>query len=147
MNITTDLPINQETLDPNFDVSEPLQVLQTMLNRRNIDIDSLDDRGVHNEVLIRGRDPKELELMIGSINRNPQQSLITSRAVRTVNEKYYKSLYNSNPMFILPADMRTHNNVPNVRKSNQSFAFHRDIFAIPPPIDVQQRIFNLLSQR
>ena len=140
---TTDIPINMITGDTQFGLLEPLDKLQTMLNMRNVDIESLDERGESQDTMFRGFEPRQLQLITGYVDNNPEMD-IRSNQVRDLNDKFDKDLDNSNPNYIFRDDMRTRNNVNVVRTGNASYARERDLFVTPPPIDIQQKIFEML---
>lgn len=146
MDILTDLPFNSDTLNPAFEIEEPLQRLQTLLNRQNIDIDNLDDR-VDNDMFVNKKEsPHTLTSIKNDIESNPMQKL-TSKNIGDLNDRYYASLDNSNPSFIFSTDFRTRNNIGLIRNSNQTYSIERDMYAIPPPVDIQQKIYELLSTK
>lgn len=142
---TYDVPYDLTSGDPRFDLIEPLERLQTMLNEKNIDIESLDARTESMEQIIRGFEPMDLQKMIGITDSDPELT-IPSSAVRDLNERFDKDLDNSDPNFIFRDDMRTRNNINTIRTGNDSFARNRDLYVTPPPKDVQQKIFELLKQ-
>ena len=146
MDITSDLPEDVRTLSPYFALDDPLTKLQVMLNERNIDVDNLDER-VDNVGLVSLKgypEEKEQAAMRMAVSRNPTQT-ITSRGVRDLNDRFDVDLDNSNPQFIFKDNMRRGNNIRLLQASNQSYANNRDMFTIPPPKDVQQRMLDLLS--
>ena len=63
----TDLPYNINTGNPYYELEDPLVRLQTNMNNENIDVESLDERGTSNDVMFRGREPAELQLITGYI--------------------------------------------------------------------------------
>lgn len=141
---TTDMPTNMITGDTQFGLLEPLDKLQTMLNMRNVDVESLDERGESQDAMFRGFEPRQLQLITGYVDNNPEMD-IRSNQVRDLNDKFDKDLDNSNPNYIFRDDMRTRNNVNVVRTGNASYARERDLFVTPPPIDIQQKIFEMLK--
>ena len=146
MDITSDLPEDVRTLSPYFALDDPLTKLQVMLNERNIDVDNLDER-VDNVGLVSLKgypEEKEQAAMRMAVDKNPTQT-ITSRGVSDLNERFDVDLDNSNPQFIFKDNMRSGNNIRLLQASNQSYANNRDMFTIPPPKDVQQRMLDLLS--
>ena len=147
MDITSDLPEDVRTLSPYFALDDPLTKLQVMLNARNIDIDNLDER-VDNTGLVSLKgypEEKEQAAMRMAMNRNPTQT-ITSRGVRDLNDRFDVNLDNSNPAFIFKDNMRSGNNVRLIQTSNQTYTTNRDMYTVPPPKDVQQRMLDLLSK-
>jgi len=147
MDITSDLPEDVRTLSPYFALDDPLTKLQVMLNERNIDVDNLDER-VDNVGLVSLKgypEEKEQAAMRMAIDRNPEQT-ITSRGVRDLNSRFDVNLDNSDPQFIFKDSARSGNNINLIQTSNQSYARNRDMFTVPPPKDVQQRMLDLLSQ-
>jgi hypothetical protein len=50
-------------------------------------------------------------------------------------------------MFIFDSDMQTRNNIRLIQESNKNYTSNRDMFIIPPPKDVQSRIYDLLKNR
>jgi len=143
--MTTDLPIDINTGDPRYELEDPLEKLQAMLNRSNIDIESLDMRGNGKDIMYRGIEPKELQLITGYVDGNPEQT-IKSGYVRDLNDKFDKDLVNANPNYIFRDDIRTRNNIATIQKSNQTFIRERDMYVVPPPKDTQQKIFELLQK-
>lgn len=146
MDITSDLPQDVRTLSPYFALDDPLTRLQVMLNEKNIDVDNLDERvDNHGLVSLKGYpEERQQAAMRAAVNRNPEQT-ITSRGVRDLNERFDVDLDNSNPQFIFKENLRSGNNVRLIQTSNQSYSHDRDLYAIPPPKDVQQQILNLLA--
>jgi len=147
MDITSDLPEDVRTLSPYFALDDPLTKLQVMLNARNIDIDNLDER-VDNTGLVSLKgypEEKEQAAMRMAMNRNPTQT-ITSRGVRDLNDRFDVNLDNSNPAFIFKDNMRSGNNIRLIQTSNQTYTANRDMYTVPPPKDVQQRMLDLLSK-
>jgi len=143
---TTDLPYDYRTGDPRYELEEPMERLQTMLNQKNVDIESLDIRGEgfdNQRHIFQGFESKELQIITGFVDGNPEQT-IRSGAVRDLNDKFDKTLDNSDPNYIFRDDLRTRNNVGTIQTGNASFAKARDMLVTPPPIDVQQKIFDLL---
>ena len=147
MDITSDLPEDVRTLSPYFALDDPLTKLQVMLNARNIDIDNLDER-VDNTGLVSLKgypEEKEQAAMRMAMSRNPTQT-ITSRGVRDLNDRFDVNLDNSNPAFIFKDNMRSGNNIRLIQTSNQTYTANRDMYTVPPPKDVQQRMLDLLSK-
>jgi len=147
MDITSDLPEDVRTLSPYFALDDPLTKLQVMLNARNIDIDNLDER-VDNTGLVSLKgypEEKEQAAMRMAMSRNPTQT-ITSRGVRDLNDRFDVNLDNSNPAFIFKDNMRSGNNIRLIQTSNQTYTTNRDMYTVPPPKDVQQRMLDLLSK-
>jgi hypothetical protein len=142
--ITTDLPYDVSSGDVSFDLDEPLSRLQTMLNMKNIDIESLDMRGEGQDAMFKGFEPRELQKITGFVNNNPEMD-IKSAQVRDLNDKFDKNLDNSNPNYIFRDDLRTRNNVNIIKMGNMAFARERDMFVTPPPKDIQQKIFEMLK--
>jgi len=142
---TSDLPTDIRTGDPRYELEQPLEHLQTMLNQRNVDVESMDLRGGHHDIMYRGFEPKQLQTMTGIINNNPEQA-ITSRGVKDLNDMFDKSMINANPNYIFRTDLQTRNNVRTIQTGNQSYARNRDMFVVPPPVDSQHKIFELLSK-
>jgi hypothetical protein len=148
---TSDLPTDIRTGLPRYELEEPLEHLQTMLNRRNVDIESLDIRGegqdrTRMDVQFMGREPKELQIITGIVNGNPEMD-IKSNSVRDLNEKFDFDMKNNNPNYIFRDDIQTRDNVNTIRQGNKSFAEARDMFVVPPAINTQQNIFELLQSR
>jgi hypothetical protein len=143
---TYDVPYDLTSGDPRFDLIEPLERLQTLLNEKNVDIESLDARTESMEQIIRGFEPMDLQKMIGMVDNQPEMT-IPSSSVRDLNERFDKNLDNSNPNFIFRDDVITRNNINTIRNGNASFARSRDIYITPPPKDVQQKIFELLKSK
>lgn len=141
---TTDLPNDINTGEPRYELEEPLERLQSMLNKKNIDIESLDIRGKGGGVMFRKK-PKELRLMTDITNENPQYT-IKSSGVRNLNEQFDKTLVNSDPNYIFRNDIMTKNNRNLVRTGIKNFASERDFFITPPPIDTQKKIYDLLKK-
>lgn len=141
--ITSDLPIDVSTGDISFGLDEPLQRLQVMLNERNIDIDSLDERGMHGDVLMRGYEPKQLQRITNFVDEDPELKIKSSQ-VKDLNDYFDKNLDNSDPNFIFRDDRITRNNVGIIQQGNASYVKDRDLYVVPPPPDVQQKIFELL---
>jgi len=141
---TTDLPTDITTGDTRFEMLEPLDKLQTMLNMKNVDIESLDERGESQDAMFRGFEPRQLQLITGYVDNNPEMEIRTSQ-VKDLNDRFDKNLDNSNPNYIFRDDMRTRNNVNVIRTGNASYARERDLFVTPPPKDIQQRIFEMLK--
>ena len=141
---TTDLPTDITTGDTRFEMLEPLDKLQTMLNMKNVDIESLDERGESQDTMFRGFEPRQLQLITGYVDNNPEMEIRTSQ-VKDLNDRFDKNLDNSNPNYIFRDDMRTRNNVNVIRTGNASYARERDLFVTPPPKDIQQRIFEMLK--
>lgn len=144
---TTDLPTDIRTGLPRYELENPLERLQTMLNSQNIDIESMDMRGqVHTEVEEKEMRVNELSFgrIEGIVDRNPQMT-IPSNSVRDLNQRFDRTMVNSNPNYIFRDDIRSRDNVNTIRMGNASFAKARDLLVVPPPIDAQQKIFELLS--
>lgn len=145
--MTTDLPFDVRTGEPRYELEDPLERLQTRLNERNIDVESLDLRGDSmSRSIFSGFEPKELQLITGIVDGNPEQT-IPSSSVRDLNDKFDKDLDNSDPNYIFRSDLRTRNNRDLIRMGNFQFAKERDFFVTPPPVDIQQKIFDMLRQR
>lgn len=142
--VTTDLPYDITTGDQRFELEEPLERLQSMLNVKNIDIESLDMRGESQDAMFRGFEPRELQKITGFVNNNPEMDIKTAQ-VRDLNDKFDKNLDNSDPNYIFRDDRRTRNNVNIIKMGNMSFSRERDMFVTPPPKDIQQKIFELLQ--
>ena len=140
---TTDLPTDITTGDTRYEMLEPLDKLQTMLNMKNVDIESLDERGTSQDAMFRGFEPRQLQLITGYVDNNPEMDIRSSQ-VKDLNDKFDKNLDNSNPNYIFRDDMRTRNNVNVIRTGNASYARERDLFVTPPPKDIQQKIFEML---
>jgi hypothetical protein len=146
---TTDLPTDIRTGLPRYELEEPLEHLQTMLNRRNVDIESLDIRGEGQDrrrmdVHFKGRESRELQTITGIVDGDPEMT-IRSNSVRDLNDKFDFDMSTNNPNYIFRADVRTTDNVNTIRQGNTSFAEARDMFVVPPPVDSQQKIFELLN--
>jgi len=142
-----DLPIDIFTGMPRFELEEPLDRLQVLLNNKNIDIDNLDMRGDEDRINIEmgARPNKQLNIITNFVDADPDLR-INSRAVRDLNEKFDKTLINSNPQFIFSTDLETRNNIQTIRSGISNFVKNRDIFVTPPPPDIQSKIFELLSK-
>lgn len=143
---TTDLPYDIRTGEPRYGLEDPLERLQTMLNKQNIDIDSLDKRGEGNDILFRGIEPKQLQLITGFVNEDPRYNIKSSN-VRDLNDFFDKDLKTNNPNYIFRDDIRTRDNRNTVRTGIQNFAAERDFFVTPPAVDTQQKIFELLKNK
>jgi len=141
--VTTDLPYDITTGDQRFEEEEPLSKLQSMLNMKNIDIESLDVRGEGQDAMFKGFEPRQLQLITGIVDADPELDIRSSQ-VRDLNDRFDKNLDNSNPNYIFRDDVRTRNNVNTIRTGNAEFAKQRDLFVTPPPVDVQQKIFEML---
>jgi len=144
MDVTIDLPTNVDTLNPNFELNDPLEMLNTALDDTDFNIHELDDRTRGMQILLPRDDDRELSLLLDDINKNPKQR-ISSSNVRDLNDRFHKSLDNSNPMFILNGDMRTRTNIELIQRSNKSFAHDRDLYKIAPEKDIQQKILEKLN--
>jgi hypothetical protein len=142
---TTDIPTNRMTGEIQYELEQPMDVLQNMLNKKNIDIDSLDMRGEGFDVMFRGYDSKELQVITGMVNSDPELD-IKSSSVRDLNDRFDKNLDNSNPNYIFRGDVFSRNNRSLIQVGNSNFAKERDFLTTPPPIDTQQQIFELLSK-
>lgn len=142
--MTTDLPTDIRTGEARYELEEPLQKLQSMLNMKNIDIESLDIRGEGQGIMFR-KQPKDLRMMIDITNKNPKYT-IKSSGVRDLNQQFDKTMDNSNPNYIFRSDTKTKNNRNLVRTGISNFARERDFFTSPPPKDTQQKIFDLLQK-
>lgn len=140
----TDVPISRLSGEIQYELQQPMDKLQNMLNDRNIDIESLDMRGEGHDVLFRGYEPRELQVITGIVNGDPQMG-IKSASVRDLNDRFDKNMDTSNPNYIFRDDTRTRNNRDIIRNGNASFARERDFLTTPPPVDVQQQIFELLK--
>ena len=150
-----DLPIDFQTGRPIYALDDPLSRMQTRLNEQGIDIESLDERGDHVGERLSGIEPHQLELIRGYIDNDPQQR-ISSSSVRNLNDMFDKSLMppgliqtaesDGRPAFIFPGDMQSRNNVKLMQTANQSYARNRDMLVTPPPIDIQQQIFDQRRQ-
>jgi len=117
-----------------------------MLNKRNIDIESLDVRGNHQNVMFNGFEPRQLQIITGFVDENPEQTIKSSQ-VRDLNDFFDKNLDTSNPNYIFRDDVRTRNNIGTIQTGIQSFVKDRDLFVVPPPQDTQTKIFELLQNR
>lgn len=144
--VTSDLPTNIFSGDLSYELEQPLEKLQTMLNIRNVDIETLDERGVSQDVAFRGIESKQLQTITGLTDNNPEMK-IRSNQVRDLNDKFDKELDNSNPNYIFRSDRFTHNNRDLIRRGNSAFAGERDFFTTPPPVNTQQKIFELLQEK
>ena len=140
----TDLPFDVNTGEPRYGLEEPLQHLQTMLNQSNIDIETLDVRGAGQSVRFAGFEQPELQKITNIVDHDPEMK-IRSGAVRNLNDKFDINLDTSDPNFIFRGDRMTRNNVALIQRGNESFVRDRDMFTSPPPVDNQQKIFDLLS--
>lgn len=142
-----DLPKNIFSGDTRFELEEPLDRLQTLLNNKNIDVDNLDLRGDDDKTTIEigGFSDPELNIITNFVDADPELR-IKSRDVRDLNEKFDKNLINNNPMFIFSTDLETRNNIQTIRTGINSFVTNRDMFITPPTPDIQQKIFELLSK-
>ena len=143
---TTDLPTDYASGDTLFDLEDPLSRLQTMLNQKNVDIDSLDLRGEGQDTLFRGFEPHQLRLITGVVDGNPEMD-IKSNSVRDLNDKFDKNIDTSDPNYIFRSDVFTRNNVATIQRGNQAFAKDRDLYIVPPPVDSQNKMFELLKGR
>ena len=141
---TTDIPNDINTGEPRYELEEPLERLQSLLNQKNVDIESLDIRGEGQGIMFRTK-PKELRMMIDITNENPEY-VIKSSGVRDLNDKFDKTLINSNPNYIFRNDMTTRNNRNLIKTGIRNFASERDFFVSPQPLDTQQKIFDLLKK-
>jgi len=143
---TTDIPTSRMTGEIQYELEQPLDRLQNMLNRKNIDIDSLDMRGEGHDVMFRGYDPRELQVITGIVNNDPELD-IRSSSVRDLNDIFDKNMDNSNPNYIFRGDVFSRNNRNLIREGNANFGRERDFLTTPPAIDTQQQIFELLSRQ
>ena len=142
---TTDIPTSRMTGEIQYELEQPLDQLQNMLNRKNIDIDSLDMRGEGFDVMFRGYDARELQVITGFVNSDPELN-IRSSSVRDLNDRFDKNMDNSNPNYIFRGDVFSRNNRSLMQVANANFAKERDFLTTPPAIDTQQQIFELLSR-
>ena len=142
----TDLPFDSRTGTPFYELDEPLEKLQVMLNKKNIDVETLDTRSGSNYASFIGYEPRELKLITSYVDSNPEQT-INSGSVRDLNELFDKDLKTNNPNYIFRDDQITRNNINTIRQGNQSFAKERDLFVVPPPINAQQQIIDLLKKK
>jgi hypothetical protein len=142
---TTDIPTSRLTGEIQYELEQPMDILQNMLNKKNIDIDSLDMRGAGFDVMFKGYEPRELQVITGMINNNPELNIKTS-SVRDLNDKFDKNMDNSNPNYIFRGDVFSRNNRSLIQVGNANFAKERDFLTTPPAIDTQQQIFELLSK-
>ena len=142
---TTDLPTNFNTGSPFYELEDPLERLSTMMNKRNIDIESLDQRGIHQNVMFRGFEPRELQTITNFVDMNPKQNIMSSH-VRDLNDLFNKDLDTSNPNYIFRDDVTTRNNIGTIQKGIQSFVKDRDLFVVPPSANTQQKILDLLKK-
>lgn len=142
----TDLPYNINTGNPYYELEDPLVRLQTSMNERNVDVESLDERSSSNDIMFRGREPAELQLITGYIDEDPEQK-IRSRSVKDLNDFFDKDLDTSDPNYIFRSDLRTRNNVDLIRQGNASFARDRDLYVVPPAVDTQSKILELLKEK
>jgi len=142
-----DLPINIHTGSQRFELEEPLDKLQTLLNDKNIDIDTLDVRDNPEKVSIAmsGYEDPDLQVITNYVDNDPELR-IKSRDVKDLNDKFDKNLINNNPQFIFSTDLTTRNNIQTIRNGITAFVKNRDMFITPPPQDIQQKIFDLLKK-
>lgn len=143
--MTSDLPIDIRTDETRYELEDPLEKLQAMLNKNNIDIESLDMRGTGQDIMFRGVEPKELQVIMGYVDGNPKQE-IRSKHVKDLNDMFDKNLINADPNYIFRDDIITRNNISTIQRSNQTYARDRDLYIVPPPKDTQQKIFELLKK-
>jgi hypothetical protein len=139
-----DLPYDINTGDPRYELEEPLERLQTMLNNKNVNIESLDIRGNSQDIRFAGFESKQLQTITNFVNEDPEY-LIKSNRVRDLNDKFDKTLNTSNPNYIFKDDVVSRNNINTIRGGNASYAKWRDLLVVPPPVDTQQKIFELLQ--
>ena len=143
---TTDLPWNVDAGEPMYNLEEPLEMLQTMLNQKNIDIESMDMRGAAHEDFEFGEEPRQLKLITQFTSQNPEMDIRSAR-VRDLNDKFDFEMDSSDPNWIFRDDLVTRSSVATIQRGNQSFAQARDQLITPPPIDTQQKIFELLQAK
>lgn len=141
-----DLPFDINTGEIRYELEEPLEKLQVMLNKQNINIESLDRRSESQDIMYSGIDSKQLRLINSFIDVDPKQT-IKSNSVRNLNDFFDKDLKNNNPNYIFRDDLYSHNNVNTIRQGNKSFAYHRDLLVTPPPIDTHTKILELLQKK
>ena len=141
---TSDLPYDFNTGDRRYQLEEPLEHLQSMLNKKNVDIESLDIRGLSNDIQYNGIEPHELRLITGHVDADPEMKIRSSN-VRNLNTRFDFDMTNDNPNYIFRDDVFTRNNVNTIRTGNASFAKARDLFVTPPPIDSSNKLFELVQ--
>jgi hypothetical protein len=141
---TSDLPRNYLTGEPRYELEDPLERLQTMLNRENIDIESLDRRGPASDRVLAGTEDRELRYIKSLVDANPEYD-ITSARVNDLNDYFDKDISTNNPNYIFRDDRRTRNNVDTIRRGIQSFVKDRDLYVTPPATDTQTQILELLK--
>lgn len=142
---TSDLPRNYLTGEPRYELEDPLERLQTMLNRENIDIESLDRRGPASDRVLAGTEDRELKYIKSLVDANPEYD-ITSARVNDLNDYFDKDISTNNPNYIFRDDRRTRNNVDTIRRGIQSFVKDRDLYVVPPSTDTQTQILELLKK-
>lgn len=142
---TTDLPTDYLTGEPRYELEDPLERLQTMLNRANIDIESLDVRGPASDRVLAGVEDRELKHITSLVDANPEYE-ITSARVKDFNDYFDKDISTHDPNYIFRDDRTTRNNVNTIRRGIQSFVKDRDLYTVPPSADTQTRILELLKK-
>ena len=143
---TSDLPRNYITNEPRYELEDPLDRLQNMLNRENIDIESLDVRGPASDRVMAGTGNRQLEHITRLTDANPEFN-ITSARVNDLNDYFDKDISNNNPNYIFRDDRTTRNNINTIRTGIQSFVTDRDLFTTPPSKDTQSQILELLKKK
>lgn len=143
---TTDIPTSRLSGQIQYELEQPMDRLQNMLNDKNIDIDSLDMRGEGHDVLFEGYEPRELQVITGIVDGDPEMD-IKSSSVRDLNDRFDKNMDTSNPNYIFRGDVFSRNNRNLIRNGNVSFVKERDFLTTPPAIDTQQKIFELLRDK
>jgi len=143
---TTDLPFDIRTGLPRYELSDPLEHLQTLLNEQNIDIESLDRRGLNEGIVSGGFEPHQLRAITALVDNDPTQG-INSATVRNLNDTFDKDLETSNPNYIFRKDITTVNNRNLIREGNLQYSRERDFFVVPPAVDTNQQILDLLREK
>lgn len=143
---TSDLPRNYITNQPRYELEDPLDRLQNMLNRENIDVESLDRRGPASDRVMAGTEDRQLEHITRLTDANPEFN-ITSARVNDLNDYFDKDISNNNPNYIFRDDRTTRNNINTIRTGIQSYVKDRDLFTTPPNKDTQSQILELLRKK
>ena len=137
--MTTILP-QDDIGDPDFDIENKLDTLQSIMVMDGIDIGDLDRRTSDGKAPVS----KEEQAMLIDTAVDPDENdVVSSKQVDQFNRKYDVNL-ETNPEFIFASDLDNMNFVNTIRESNESYAKERDLFTVRPPVDTQQRIADSL---
>lgn len=140
--MTTTLPEDNQG-EPMFDIEDKLDTLQSMMIMDGINMDDLDSRTTQQNA---GMSKEEKAMVMDTATDPDQNNVVGSKQVDEFNRRYDTNLEN-NPMFIFASDLDNMNFVNTIRQSNESYAKERDMFAVRPAVDTQQRIADSLRNR